>query len=128
MDGKPLPGGWVMFRPTDATENSVSAELDEQGQFTVVLPAGDVVVSVDNRELKPREALRGPMPATLPPEIRAKLTGGLPAPPSAAAPPPVIGPSGRYVPIPERYYNGETADLKFTVKAGDQTHDLALTK
>ena len=56
FDGKPLPGGRVTFRPADPSQNSVSAVIDEQGNYAAVLPAGDVQVSVDNSELEPRSS------------------------------------------------------------------------
>jgi hypothetical protein len=33
FDGKPLPAGRVTFRPADSRMNSVSVELDEQGNI-----------------------------------------------------------------------------------------------
>jgi hypothetical protein len=55
----------------------------------------------------------------------------------AANPPPVTDaepktgedvrrPSGQYMPIPERYYEAETSNLKITVKGGDQVENLEL--
>src|SRR5437764_7110771 len=54
LDGKPLPAGRVTFRPENSAINSISAELNEQGQFEAVLPLGKIHVSVDNREWEPR--------------------------------------------------------------------------
>jgi hypothetical protein len=128
FDGKPLPGGRVTFRPADARQNSVSAELDEQGNYEVVLPAGEVKVSVDNSELeRPPPMVGGVVPPGISPEA-AKALG-----PARPAKPPPVGEgggrrAGRYVPIPERYYMVESSDLKFTVKRGEQKQDLELTK
>jgi hypothetical protein len=134
--GKAVPGGLITFRPADGKYNSVTVELDTDGRFPAVeLPAGEVLVSIDNRELGPRPTFSGGMPGGLPlsPEARSKLGGSKAA---AAAPAgdgaPQTGedvrrPSGRYVPIPERYYDAETSGLKFTVKGGDQTERFELT-
>src|SRR4051812_12307969 len=64
--GAPLPGGRVTFQPADPRQNAVSVDLDEQGRYAADLPAGDVAVSIDNRELEPRAAQSG-LPANLPP-------------------------------------------------------------
>src|SRR5205807_1020611 len=47
LGGTPVPGGSVLFRPADPKLNSVSAELDEQGNYQAFLPTGEVQVSVD---------------------------------------------------------------------------------
>jgi len=123
LDGKPLPGGRVTFRPADSAQNSASAEINEQGQYEVTLPIGDVQISIDNRELQPRAA-RGPieLPA-LGPDIQGKINSEM----ARSAPTGNKG-SGRYVPVPSRYYDAETSGLSFTVKKGDQRHDIDLAK
>jgi len=129
LDGTPVPGGRVTFRPADGRHNSVSAELDREGNYQAVLPAGEVAVSVDNRELEPVPSLGGGLPAGLPPEVRKALGGAKAEKPRPTAPENVPErPSGRYVKIPERYYQSETSELRFTVKGGDQKHDIELTK
>jgi len=126
FDDKPLPGGRVTFRPADPKKNSVSAELDQEGRFKVTLPAGEVHVSVDNRELEP--APPGPVgvvPPGLSVEGRKALGEGKPAAPTRDG-------SGRhasrYVKIPDRYYTVETSELKFTVTRGEQKHDIKLKR
>jgi hypothetical protein len=131
FDGKPLPGGRLTFRPADPRQNSVSAELDPGGNYQVVLPAGEVQVCVDNRELEPRGAAIGAVtPDALSPEMKALLGGTKTdkSPPPKAQEGTAERPAGRYVPIPERYYDLETAGLRFTVKRGEQKHDLILSK
>jgi hypothetical protein len=130
-NGAPLPGGRVTFRPADPRQNTVSAELNERGEYEAVLPAGEVQVSVDNRELEPRTAQGGGLPPGLPAlsaEARKALGGkgdkSPPKPGGQAA----DRPSGRYVMIPTRYHDVETSGLKFTVQSGDQTHNIELTK
>jgi hypothetical protein len=128
FNNTPLPGGWVTFRPADPRANSVSAELDEKGHYSVVLPAGEVKVSIDNRNLQERTPVGGGLPPNLPlkDDVRKALTGGNPTPS-----PPKEGnapkPSGRYVPIPARYYTVESSGLRFTVARGGQKHDIELT-
>jgi hypothetical protein len=132
--GRPVPGGWVTFRPADGRHNSQTVQLKEDGTFDgVELPAGEVLVSIDNRELEPRPTVFGGVPPGVPlaPDVRAKLGGKAPAPPVPADAEPKTGedvrrPSGRYVPIPEKYYAAETSGLKITVKGGDQTETLEL--
>jgi len=132
FDGKPLPGGRVTFRPADPSQNSVSAVIDEQGNYAAVLPAGDVQVSVDNSELEPRSS--GPI--GLPPGLASQLSeqakkalGGArsnTSQASSSAKTSFAAASGRYVPIPARYYNIETSDLKFRAYKGEQNIDLEL--
>jgi hypothetical protein len=131
LDGTPVPGGWVMFRPADPAQNSVSAELDEGGNFAAVLPAGEVQISVDNRELEPLPPLFSGAPPGLPPEVHKALgapKAGKPPAESAEGAGKGSRRAGRYVPIPERYYDIETSGLKLMVKRGDQKHDIELTK
>lgn len=132
--GKPLPGGSVLFRPADSKQNSITAELDEQGNYEVTLPAGEVQVAVDNRELEPiADAPSGGLPPGLPAAAREALTKAKPSSPPPDAPPPAADnssaptkPRGKYIRIPTKYYDTETSDLKFTVQPGSQTHDIEL--
>ena len=131
LDGAPLPGGRLTFRPADPRQNSVSAELDEQGRYEVLLPAGLVQVSIDNRELEPSGTQSAEPPfIDLSPHVLEKLRGG--AKPDAAPCKPPEDTSqkllGRYVVIPNRYYDIDTSGLEFTVQRGDQKHDIVLTK
>jgi hypothetical protein len=125
--GAPVPAGWVLFRPADPAQNSVTAELDADGNFSATLPAGEVRVSIDNREWEPRAA--GPaipsMPAGIPlsPEVAAKFKA---APPPKAAEGEGGRPSGKYVTIPPRYYDLSTSEIRFTVQGGPQTKNIEL--
>jgi hypothetical protein len=128
FDGKPLPGGIVRFAPADGRSANVSAEIDEAGNFTpVVLPVGEVIVSVDNRKYAPPPPRGGPitLPAGLSAEARGKMSGGGPRPPTDAS---AERRSSRYVEIPARYYAAETSDLRLTIQSGDQQRDVLLTK
>src|SRR4051812_31024161 len=127
FDGKPLPGGIVTFVPTNSRFGVVSVELDESGNFgPVVLPAGEMIVSVDNRKFAPPPPSRGgsvALPPGLSPGFRANMR------PSSPRPQPAQDPTvaARYVKIPERYYQGESSGLMITVGAGDQRQEIKLT-
>lgn len=133
-NGKPVPAGLVTFRPDDPTANSISAELDREGRYSVELPAGPCRVAVDNRQYEPLPKPGGGIPSgiSLPAEVLAKLKQ---APPSEAAPEidptttadaPVARESGLYVKLPEKYYLVETSGLTFEVEPGEQKMDLEL--
>jgi hypothetical protein len=123
--GNPVPAGWVQFRPADPAQNAVPVELKEDGSFEVDLPAGEVTVTVDNREWEPRTTGIPVVPAGLPlsPEARAQMAAGA----KKEAEPKPGRPSGRYLPLPEKYFDAALSPLKFTVKGGDQVQNLELT-
>jgi hypothetical protein len=129
FNGKPLPGGYVMFLPADPKQNLVSVKLDEQGQFSVVLPVGNVRVGVDNRELEPRQPIHlSPSQLNLPPEVKKAVGAAKPAEPPPAAPGnSPAAKSNRYIKIPDKYYDADKSGLDFKVQSGDQTHDIELT-
>ncbi len=126
--GTPLPGGRVCFRPADPRRNSLTVDLDADGNYEAVLPVGDVQVSVDNRELEPRRRPQGMVLPPLKPEVREKLGGG--ANPEKAPPAPGEDAAdklpGRYVKIPDKYYDTEKSGLQFKVEPGGQRHDIEL--
>jgi hypothetical protein len=120
--GEPLPGGRVTFRPADSSVNTIPAVIGEDGSYEATLPVGDVTIAVDNRELQPAE--HGPRP-TLPPGI--KLPGQDGGAKAAAAPNDGGGKLvGKYVPIPEKFYQAESSGLKYTVKKGSEDHNIEL--
>jgi hypothetical protein len=124
--GKPIPGGLLTFRPAEPRENTVTARVDEHGHFEVTLPAGEVKIAFDNREFQRIPQSRN-MPA-LPPGIQ--LPPGVRPPPPSATPPPAENAqpenAGRYVAIPDKYYNADTSGLSYTVRSGPQTYDIPL--
>jgi hypothetical protein len=134
--GKPVPGGLITFRPADSRQNAVTAELDAEGKYSILLPAGEVAVLIDNRELEPQPSW-GPVapPPGLPVDLARKLGGKAKAPDGPApevdesktADAPPTRRSGRYVKIPDKYYEAETSGLMFTVKGKDQTQNFDLT-
>jgi hypothetical protein len=121
--GKPLPGGWVTFRPADPAENTVPAFIDPDGNYEVTLPVGDVTISVDNREWEP---ISSSGPAALAPPGAKLPAEGLPK--GGAAPPKGDREHhpGSYVPIPQKYYSVETSGLRYTVKKGADTYKIEL--
>jgi hypothetical protein len=127
--GKPLPGGLVTFQPAGPNERAITAVLDEEGNYQVVLPVGEVRIAVDNRELEPRSQPDVGLPRDLPPEARKRLAAAkasAPVPKSQAS---TSGTgSGRYVKIPDKFHDVSKSDLKFTVEPGSHTHDIDLGK
>ena len=135
VGGKPLPAGLISFRPDDPAANSVSAELDRQGNFRVELPVGTCRVSIDNRQYEPQPKPGAGIPTgiVLSAEVMAKLKQA----PAAKEPPPEVDPTqtadapvvreaGLYLKLPEKYYQVETSGLTIEVKSGEQTQNLDL--
>jgi hypothetical protein len=132
-NGAPLPGGRLTFQPMSPEQNAVSVEIDEQGNYEVVLPVGQVQVGVDNRELEPSGPQSAGLPQQLPPDIKPdalKVLGRRQAGISQSGPqqnaPEKL--AGKYVQIPSKYYEPETSDLGFMVQTGSQTHNIELGK
>jgi hypothetical protein len=126
---KPVPGGLIMFVPTDSKHNSVTAEIDENGNYELTAPVGEVRISVDNQNLKPPEPSG---PPSLPPDLLKKI-GKVPhapkkgeAPPEAPAEAGGTKPRGKYREIPSKYYQIETSKLTYTVTSGPQKKDIEL--
>jgi hypothetical protein len=116
---KPLPGGVVTFVPTLAGHNAAFARLDEEGRYQVTVAAGDVQMSVDNRDLQTTK------PVEFPPPPGAKIPAGTKGEPVASPSAPEKLP-GKYVEIPERYYRAESSGLTMTVQPGPQTYTIKL--
>jgi hypothetical protein len=139
LNGEPLPGGQVFFRPVDSRYPPAVATIDEHGNYKVTLPVGEALISVDNRGLL-AEGNQGPVPTAAKSD---RPFGGLP-PGAAVGPPPEVLKKqlegkdvpppkqqekvGTYVEIPKTYYNTDTSGLRYTVTSGSQTHDIELTK
>lgn len=135
--GKPVPGGLVTFRPDDASFNSVSAELDRDGKFSVELPTGPTKICIDNRQYEPQPKAGQGIPSgiMLAPEVLEKIQkkGASkqpePAPevdPTESADVPQVVESGRYVRLPEKVFLIETSGLGLEVKQGEQVFDIQL--
>jgi hypothetical protein len=129
LDGKPLPGGWLTFRPAPGKQRSVAVMIDETGHYEVTLPPGEVHIAVDNSELAPPSkespSAVGFPDLKLPPDMKAKIKAAQKE--SASAPERERLP-GKYVPISSRYYNTETSGLVYDVQSGSQEYDIKLTK
>jgi hypothetical protein len=105
--GKPLPGGRVTF--LDSGGAAQGGNIDENGNYKVAAPIGDVKIGVDNRALEPTRE-RGPKPPVL-------------KRPDADAPETI---KGRYVEIPNKYYSPTESGLTYKVVSGAQTYDIKL--
>jgi hypothetical protein len=136
-----LPGGTITFTPVNTKSNPATGTIDENGNYSVTVAAGEATITVDNRALKNPGAASGPIgvaggPSTAP---GGKIPKGIPvAPPmekmkelakdrpeSVDAGPKV---TGKYVAIPEKYHSTATSGLKLTVTGGSQNYDVQLTK
>ena len=109
FQGQPLPGGQVTF-VTVKGGFAANGTIDENGNYQIKAPVGDVEISVTNRSLLPRggEANSSKIPK------KAEAKEGPPK-------------RGRYVRIPTAYENAATSGLKYTVKPGPQTHHIELS-
>jgi hypothetical protein len=108
LQGQPVPGGQVNFVTVKGGFASAGT-IDENGNYQIKAPVGEVVITVNNAMLAPR---RGPREVPHPKK------------PGADEEQPV---KGRWVKIPSRYSTPDTSDLKYTVKPGTQTHDVELS-
>jgi hypothetical protein len=109
--GQPLPGGRISF-VTVAGGFATTATIREDGKYEISAPTGDVQISVDNSMLMPRRG--SPMQ---PPQSEGMKQH------SGGAEDPV---KGQYVNLPSKYFRPDTSGLTYTVKKGDQTHDVPL--
>jgi hypothetical protein len=88
-----------------------SGPIDENGNYQIKAPVGDVEISVMNRMLQSNRGSKGIRP---PPLKKAEAKEQQPL-------------KGRWVKIPSRYEDPHTSGLKYTVKRGPQTHDIELS-
>jgi hypothetical protein len=108
FNGEPLPGGRVTFVATNGGF-AITVNFDENGNYKIKAPVGDVQIGVDNRMLSPRFAHP---PVTS--EGMKKRSG-------AANPV-----TGTYVPIPTKYHHPDQSGLVYKVVKGAQTYDIPL--
>jgi hypothetical protein len=109
FQGKPLPGGQITFVALKGGFPAVGT-IDENGDYQVKAPLGEVEISVTNRMLQPRGAAAGGASRL------AKAQAGENQPVK-----------GRYVQLPPQYEDPHASGLKYTVKRGPQTHDVELS-
>jgi hypothetical protein len=108
FQGQPLPGGKVTFVAVNGGFASTGT-IDVNGHYQINAPVGPVEISVTNRTLQTRGA------ATQSPRLKkAEAQGDQSL-------------KGRWVKIPSQYEDPHLSGLKYTVKAGTQTHDIELT-
>jgi hypothetical protein len=124
--GKALPGGFVMFRPARAGQNTVTAAIDENGLYQASLPVGESQIAVENRELQTAAGSADPSAGIrLPAGVKEKVYKG--GSKRAATPPDGSERiAGTYVPIPSRYYDVRSSGLSYTVRSGPQPFDIEL--
>jgi hypothetical protein len=106
FNGKGLTGGRVTFVAVNGGFAS-NGDIDENGNYSINAPVGEVQITVDNTML--RQRIEAPHP---------KRPGSEEARPL----------KGKYVDIPLRYRDASQSGLKYTVKPGPaaQTHDIEL--
>ncbi len=109
FQGQPLPGGQVTFITVKGGFAS-NGTIDENGNYQIKAPIGEVEISITNRMLVPRGGETNA--PNIPKKAEAK-EGQIP--------------KGRYVRIPTVYENAHASGLKYTVKPGPQTHDIELS-
>jgi len=115
-DGKPLPGGLVNFVTVKGAFAN-SGVIDENGNYSIKSPVGEVEIGVSNKMLEHGgDAVKNKEEAV---KSARKEKGG------AGGRGPLV--KGRFVNIPEKYYDPTTSGLKYTVKPGAQTHDIELS-
>jgi hypothetical protein len=105
-NNEPVTGGQVSFVTVESGFAN-TGRIDEQGNYTIKAPVGEVMISVDNRML--REQPIGDMPAM-------RMGAGRPDQPK---PDPI---KGTYVQIPAQYYTPDVSGLKYTVPSGPGPH------
>jgi hypothetical protein len=113
--GKPLPGGRVTFAAIEGGFAS-TRPIDENGNYKINAPVGNVLISVDNRMFLPRRGAKSGQKQKQQPKRPDSQVG---------EEEPIKG--GHYVEIPQRYANCDTSGLTYTVKPGAQTHDIELS-
>lgn len=111
FNGQPLPGGRVTFIRSDGF--NFVGDIDENGNYKINAPVGEVKISVDNTMLREAKS-----------EAVAKARQKGAGRPDAKYEKQV----GHYVEIPEKYRDATKSGLTYTVtKAKGQTHPIELT-
>jgi hypothetical protein len=105
--GQPLPGGRITFLTTGGFAHQ--GVIDENGNYTVNAPRGDVLIGIDNRMLQGRSRGPGKQPI-----LRA---------PGSEEP---VKMKGHYVALPSKYYSPQDSGLTYNVQQGTQTKDFNL--
>ena len=116
---KPVTGGRITFVliPTDPEKEqpfSNGGTIDENGNYAVDAPLGNVKITVDNKMLNTSGLSKGAK------QVMARGAGNPNQQPSQDAI------KGTYMYIPDKYRNTETTDLTWTVTKDQTTHDIDL--
>lgn len=117
FQGNPLPGGTVNFVSLIGGFAN-AAVIDENGNYHINSPVGEVEIGVSNKMLAgsgglTRDEAKGPKTLRDEKASGQKKKG------------PLV--KGRYVPIPKKYLDPHTSGLRYTVKPGSQTYDIELS-
>ncbi len=107
FNGKPLTGGRITF--VDDKGFSSEGTIDENGNYKLNAPVGDVRVAVDNRMLRNTGA--------------QKYAKNVLKRPGSEDPGTF---KGTYVQIPDKYYTPESSGLTYKVLNGTQTKNFEL--
>jgi hypothetical protein len=106
--GKALPGGIVTFISVNGGF-AASADIDQDGNYQLKPPVGEVEISVTNRMFRSNRGTKGP---ALPKKAETSKSQSL---------------KGHYVEIPSVYEDPRTSGLKYTVTPGSQTFNIELS-
>jgi hypothetical protein len=112
VGGTPLPTGWIAFHSQGETGQSVESAIKD-GRYTIRdIIAGPVKITVRTYDVAAIPAVKvpqgvPPMPAD---QIKGKQTG----------------PPGKFIPISSKYRNAKTSPLDYSVKSGEQEHNIDL--
>jgi hypothetical protein len=110
-NGKPVTGGQIMFVSKDGFAST--GRIDENGNYTINAPLGEVKITVDNRMLQSQN----PMAM----KAREHKRAGRPG--YSAEGEPI---QGKYVEIPDKFTKAETTPLTWTVAKDQPSHDIDL--
>jgi hypothetical protein len=108
-NGQPVTGGSISFVSQEEGAFANNGRIDESGNYKINSPVGPVKITIDNRVLRTG--------------IREQAMKGAGPRPGQPDPDPI---KGVYVEIPQKYYQVDTTDMTYTVKAGAQTFDIEL--
>jgi len=115
--GKPLPGGTITFVNKNGPAFASGGNIDENGNYKVQAPVGEVKVSVNNAHLAPPGGMgRGKGPSA--PAIKPGLKRPGSEEPNKE--------KGQFVPIPDKYSDPDQSGLNYTINKGSQTLEIKL--